>query len=284
MVNFCGGVNSERETSVKKFHERHPHYVNHAIADVRKVAERAGGMRVRYEARYVNNQMSGKRAFWTFTHSADWIMAKAKEEWGIDPFNSAEVGKKLPVSPSYLNRKAQAQALSSSKPTEDVSGEEITPEGPLKGSEGDGDWRTSLRQLRKDEVEALLEAARQYGKREEFIAEEIKKFADMGIRIDPRGIQFERREDLEVILAIDEYYARVKRANERLTDQLEHTPSTTKSIQTIAALRAEIEELKDERRRREAATEKLVSNYRIRLQDADRRIKLLQGNTRQQSA
>lgn len=84
------------------------------------------------------------------------------------------------------------------------------------GEESDANPFAVLKPLKRNEAQALIESARQYQGRMEFINEEIQRFADHGITLDPAVIGFPRDERLEIIGLVIDYVTRVENENARL--------------------------------------------------------------------
>jgi phosphopantetheinyl transferase (holo-ACP synthase) len=74
----------------------------------------------------------------------------------------------------------------------------------------------ALRPLKRDEAKALVEAARQYEQRMAFVLEEVEKFRQHGLTLDPAVVGLPRDERLESVIPVLDYVSRIERENERL--------------------------------------------------------------------
>lgn len=117
-----------------------------------------------------------------------------------------------------------------------------------------------IRPLRKDEPYALVQAARQYEGTKDFIDEEVKRFAEHGIKFDPSVIGLPRDERLEAIVLVLPVIDRFEREADKYGKIAGSRIDQTKQIEML---------------------EEQVKSYTVRLADANKRHSDLLANTGQ---
>lgn len=276
MIEHCGGVGKERQTSTRICAEDIG-VSKSVVGDIRKVAERVGGMTGRYEGGPKGK--GGRKAYWIFHHDAEWIKAQAMEQFGIR-LNSYDIEHKMPKDPRWEKRqKEEEQKQAAQAVTDDEKVPATQEEVP------DTQIAQQLRSLRKSEPEALIEAARQYMGREAFIKEELKRFADMGITIDESAIKVEKDPVLEATSGLVEYIdalnareARLRATIEKLQGapkkggvldrlELDHLKEQNSALQqTVYDLRKSAGDLQAEHRRQVQAKDRRIQELEKELQ------------------
>lgn len=261
IIDYCGGVGHEMETSTDRCASALG-VSEKAVADLRKVAARVGGL----EARYVGGPKGkgGRNSYWTFTHDAKWIEDEFMKQFGLQ-LRSYDIDKRMrPVrQPSVTEFAPDAEGV-------------LTPLKQIPETQ----IAQQLRPLRKSEPEALIEAARQYMGREAFIKEELERFAKMGITIDESAIKVEKDPVLEAISGlvgfIDNQKAAIDRQAEAL-DKLQKTGAITRKTEQLQKdLSVERENTAIMRRNILA----LQQEHRVAIQKRDRRIQELENELR----
>jgi hypothetical protein len=284
MYTALGGINVEAQTSAYDLAAKLDVSPS-AVGRIRTFAERIGGMRIRYVADKVipGRGVSGRRAMWMFVHTPDWMLTQARDQWGFTAFDNHNIEKRMPrqkdsggvwIIPG--DKKAAAPAAHSTGGAKRADGSEYMA-AVTTPKETETQIQRELRKVRKNDAEALVEAIRQYMGRESFIAEELKRFAEMGIEIDPSAIKFEPNAAYETAIPLIELIDRLRAANERQGDLLNQRQSKAVDPQVLVDLKNEVEGLKEDRRKQRDAVEGLRAEYRVKTQAADRRIKELEG-------
>lgn len=258
MIDHIGGLHKEVRASVKSV-AAEIGVNSSSVQRVRTFAERVGGLDVRYTSATPGAKSpKGRHAWWTFVHDVPWMVAEAKRKWGLTALTFGELRDKMP-------------GKRSSRTTEEVEKPVTTPE-----PKPETQIAAELQKVRKSEPEALLEAARQYAGREEFIEEELRRFHEMGIEIDRSAIKFETDERLETAVILLPFVDKLIAAIDRQSVRLGELRDTARDNAKVEELQAEVEELKKERRERSEATKVLADRHRLEMQSRDRRIRTLE--------
>lgn len=290
MIEYCGGVGVEKQTSTREVCDALG--LAYGVAsDLRKVAERTGGMTTRYSGGPKGKL--GRRAHWTFLHDEKWIADQALAQWDVR-LTAYDIEKKVPKDYRF-NQAARKQPHTADDPPgingvdpRPVEEKPYVPEDVRRGEQRlraaeaakaePTDMEVKMRLAgasKKDEGEALIEAARQYAGREEFIKEELKRFAEMGITIDESAIKVEKDERLEGVAVLLPYIDRLKRSIERQSQALDEVQETGQNARRVETLQRELEERNDDLRKVRHAHEELKNQKRIKLQEKDREIQHL---------
>lgn len=263
------GINQEARASVESVAEaigRTPS----AVARLRTFAERVGGLKVRYSAVVGEdgNSFLGRSAYWTFIHDPEWMAKEAKRLWDMPYISHGNLDKYMPAGENTKNGKHFDNSSID---------RERRPSEPEQQQDEPSGIAQKLRPFRKNEIEALIEAARQYAGRESFIEEELKRFHEMGIEIDRSAIHFERNEVLETAAILAEHIARLNAATERQAAIIANLQSTSPATTDyIKGLKAEVERLRREAASRESATSELIDKFRTKNQRLELRVKQLE--------
>ena len=293
MIEHCGGVNEEQRTSSAICSEALG-VSQSVVADLRKVAERTGGMTSRYEGGPKGE--GGRRAYWKFVHDHLWIQAQAKKQFGIKltaydiehkmprdyRYNQAQRTKPIPAdAPPPIKGSPDPRPTRHFEP--DAEGV-MTPANQIPVKEtGETaeptDMEAKMRAAgftRKDEPKALIEAARQYMGREDFIAEELKRFAAMGITIDESAIKVEKDPVLEAVAALVPAWDRLTSTVDRQAESLRTVQPTGALQDKVNQYKADLEEARDQTRKVQHAYDEWKSYNKRKMQEKDRRIQELE--------
>jgi hypothetical protein len=180
--------------------------------------------------------MPTRKSTWTITADADTILAEAKKNGFVWGRSKGRQPNKLGDSRDYTTDGRAPAKLTPTLPRpfhdHSSSASEAARWTPADLRWTPADLGTSstrstdtdepespfavLKPLKRDEQAALIEAARQYRGRKEFIDEEIERFAKHGLKLDPAAVGIPRDERLDHILLVLDYVTRLERENERL--------------------------------------------------------------------
>ena len=283
MIEYCGGVGVEKQTSTRDICDALG--LAYGVAsDLRKVAERTGGMTTRYSGG--PKGALGRRAHWTFLHDEKWIADQALAQWDVR-LTAYDIEKKMPKDYRFNQSTRKAPHKPSDPPG--INGVDPRPtiddttefkntgqKYVIKDETTDMEVKMRLAGAsRKDEGEALIEAARQYAGREEFIKEELKRFAEMGITIDETAIKVEKDDRLEGVAVLLPYIDRLKRSIERQSKALDEVQETGKNAKRVEQLEQDLADRNDDIRKVRHAHEELKNQKRLKLQEKDREIQHL---------
>jgi hypothetical protein len=225
--------------------------------------EEAGVLETRLEYR------QGRHAFWRLPHPQsvalemlDAFHRKEAQEAGMSvrarrsrrsttfgkgahPTSIAAITRSLPpIDTSAWHREgavAVAERTSEDEPTAAVAGPE--PESV---------W-APLKQLRRDDQEALIAAARQYRDRSQVVENLVRQAAEAGMHLPPESFRFEVNPTLEAIAMVLPTLERMGRTIENLTTQVERERDRGKPE------RMQIENLEIENRRLRELVERLTA-------------------------
>jgi hypothetical protein len=300
MIIAMGGIGVERHMNAKTMAEETDIQL-WVISDWRKIASRVGALETRFDN--IKGQAGGRIAYWTIVHDEAWAAAKAKELWNMD-MNAYDIEHKLPRDYRYnqstrkkAHRRNEAPPLDPNvdpRPAKRTRATQVTqtfqpvpaPTGMVFGDDGEtitaGDTEFTVKMrdagfsAKKPDVEALIEAARQYSKRDEFIQEEIHRFKRMGITLDISAITIEKDPVLEavsnVITHVDHLNAAIARQSELIAELQDSTRGRV-NTQNYNDMKDENYNLK----RRIEAKDTEFGKMRERKQADEREIKTLKG-------
>jgi hypothetical protein len=141
-----------------------------------------------------------------------------------------------------------------------------------------------LRPLKRDEQRALVEAAIQYKENRAFIDEEVQRFAERGLHLDPAVIGFPVDDRLEHIALVGDYVSRLMRENERLQDyanQKGRDESEVKELRlTIARQEQQIADIARARRTEHEEAARLSGQHSGKVATLTQRIQTLEQQNR----
>ncbi len=228
----------------------------------------------------------GKVAFWT--RVMDFQEAReALTEKGID-FSShgrerinalrAEAGNPHPLykAPPVTPEVAQ-------QPEKVIQG--TTEEGTRMAIAGPDAPRTlheSLVEVRREvaQPEALLAAVRQYAARDQFIEQEVKRFAEMGIELKPETLKVRKDPRMEAVLPllpyVDSLERKVQNFAKRIDDLQKQTSGAGEARHRITQQAEHINRLVKEKGALDEQLRKERTEHIGRLQEKDREIRRLQ--------
>lgn len=122
-----------------------------------------------------------------------------------------------------------------------------------------------LKPLKRNEAAALIESARQYQGKRSFIDEEIAKFAEHGLTLDPASVGFPTDERLETIGLVVDYVTRLENENARLqsyANEANRTASDDRELRLqIARQKEQLNRLVSERAEQNAAVQRLQNQW-----------------------
>ena len=264
MVEVCG-LNTEVCTSAKEIADTLS--ASHsAVGRLRTFAERVGGLKTRYVPN--GGKQGGRDAFYTFTHDADWMLAEGKRLWGITELNWATLDTQMP---KYAAGFQPFKKENGGTPTRKANPEVITEKSE------ETQLTQQLRPARKNDVEALIEASRQYAGREAFITEELKRFAEMGITIDASAIKVEKDPVMEQVAVVVEFIDKLKRTIDRQADTIKTLQDQHGSTDKVKSLEEQLRlalQANSELRRQSSDVQ---AAHREQMQRKDQRIQKLEG-------
>lgn len=246
------------------------------ITKLRTFAGRIGGLKFRYEARIVgpsSKGVSGRKSFWKFVMTAAEMDRKAKREWGFTAIDHYNLANRMGPDP----RKAQKdrKATNGAEPMH-ATVSDTGAKQPVPTSTEETQIQRELRKVRKNDAEALVEAVRQYNNRESFIKEELKRFADMGIEIDPSAIKFDTNESYEVAGPLVELIDRLMATVDRQSGNLATRQSNVVDPAWRKGLEDENARLKADLSQVGAAHKKIINNWSHKVGRLNSRIKTLE--------
>lgn len=133
-----------------------------------------------------------------------------------------------------------------------------------------------LKPLRKDEAAALVEAARQYQSKMEFINEEVERFAAHGISLDPSVIGFPRDQQLETIGQVLSYVTTLEKQAERNMAQSSGSAEVGDLKTQIKRQQLTIEELIRDRSEREREATRIANQWSGKVATLNQKIEALE--------
>lgn len=258
IYEHIGGLNVEYETSSGAL-AKELGVSPSAVGRIRTFAERIGGMSVRFKANMVDGEIRGRKAIWMFIHTPEWMLQRARDEWGFTAFDNANLETRMPG----RGQKSRQKDAPKAPPAE--------PAPETQAAQGAAAIRTRI-----TEPEALIAAIKQYMGREAFIEEKIAEFAEMGIEIDVDAIKFEPSERYEFAIPLVEHIEKQERTLDRLRARQADTAQAERDKGTIQEFQRELGEAREDLRKARSAMEALQQEYRVKSQAQDRRIRELE--------
>ena len=249
-----------------------------AMGELLQVAEAVGGLNRHYvwnTERQKNGLPNGRFMVMAFTMSAETIIRRFTELTGEEfayPEKALHALRRSGIRTG--GSQGSARTTVAPPPPAPVAPPHVSGVIASVGEEAPSPF-SGLRTFRKDEGEALIEAARQYMRRADFVEEELTRFAQMGITIDRAGIHFQTDERMESVLPLIDYIDRLKASNERMSARVS-TDADATLRQKLAQVQAELTAERDALRSTKETLQRLSEEYRLKLQSKDRRIKELE--------
>lgn len=209
-----------------------------------------------------------KASVWTLTADAPTILKHARAQgwlWGRR------------VSPMF--QRVSLPAATEARPGGGVirgtvgGGLYVSPAGP----EAESPFSV-LQPLKRDEAAAMIEAARQYVKRDAFIDEEIARFKAYGLALNRDSIGAPKDEVLAHVGLVVDYVSRLERENDRLQARSAVEFSTEEATNLRAQLRQERLSEAERAAQARVAVDELRHHYDNDKRMLERRIAILEAD------
>lgn len=180
---------------------------------------------VSYRSEYNGSVKGGQRVFMKVTTTVDEGLTAI--------YRHFDAGRSY----SWFEAGNPGNSSTSSKVTIATKPTEVTR--AIAGPEPEAPMRAALQPVRRDEGEALIEAARQYANRGAAVQAKIGELAALGVTVDAdmlaKAIHYEPDERLELVATILPIIDRLYRTNERLTTEVAGLKSELKNTSEMRA-------------------------------------------------